>query len=409
MSVDPDLRVALGFMLLLRCAVAYAYAGALSEVGIFAAIRRNPARRIWTERVVWILLTLPVLAFVWNANSIWLIAYAVSPTSADFMILSLPDGLRWLLLIPATIGLLLQIWSRSAACPAQCGQRNGASHRSFDLGAHISPAASAVPLTKPNCPESVECVDAALDGSERWLNGPYQIVRFPFWTADLILFGALLAATDSWIGVIAFCCACVLLRWVSLPCAEEAWRSLLGDDYNEYRSNTGVLLPRGPQLSSGSAPQYFVPTQFGLPAIIALVTMFAVMFGILNAFQKWLTELHVSPILHLYFGLLLMLVWVAQMRFGRSARVASLIVGALLLPVFVAFSLDRWPPPTMVAVSAVGLVMLGGLIGYCMGAMAAGLFLIADWMGPYLPWSRKREATANSMARNHGSPFDESL
>lgn len=373
MSVDPDLRIALGFMLLLRCAIAWTYSDVISEFGIFASMRRNPARQLWAERVVWILLTIPVLAFIWNADSLLRVAYAVSPRSVDLSLLWLAVWFRWLLLVPATIGLLLQVWSRAAACPAATS------------------------------------LDAS--PSRRWLSGPFQIVRYPFWTADLMFFGALLTATDSWLSVFAFLCACILLRWIALPDAEQAWQHLLGDDYNEYRGNTGMLLPRRPQLSNGTAPQYFVPKRFGLPAIIALVTTFAVMFGILNAFQRWLTELHFSPILHLYFGLLLMLVWVAQMRFGHSARMASLIVGAVLLPAFVAFSLDKPPPANTIAIAAVGLGMLGGLIGYCMGAVAAGLFLVADWLGPYLPWSRKNEAAVNSgsIARKHGSPFDEPL
>src|SRR5688572_5566647 len=111
MSVDPDLRIALGFMLLLRCAVGFTYRNVLSRFGIFVQLQQGQARRMWAERIVWILLTGPILVFLWDVEGFARLVDSFSHAAAVYTTMWMPVPLRWLLLVPAVVGLLLQIWT----------------------------------------------------------------------------------------------------------------------------------------------------------------------------------------------------------------------------------------------------------------------------------------------------------
>jgi protein-S-isoprenylcysteine O-methyltransferase Ste14 len=337
MSVDPDLRIAIGFILLLRVGIGLGYAVRLSEIGIFAHLRRM---KVWQQLLVPALLTAPLVLFLISADGFALLLWDISPFLADYSVMRLPDIFRWLLLVPAVAGLLLAVWSRhSAVCPAE---------RNVD--------------DPPG-----KC----------YITGPFRFVRFPHVLADLLLFGPLLLATANWGAVLAFVTACLVLPRLYLRRGEQAWQELLGDGYGEYAGRTGALLPQMPN----STPQYSVPTRFGMSAILALVTMFAVIFGCINLLQTWITEVRLSPMLHLFFGVELLTIWICQMRFHQSPRRVSMLVGAILLPVFASFSLDL--RSTVGTVVMIVLFFLGGIIGYCLGALAAGLFMVLDWLKPY--------------------------
>ena len=192
-----------------------------------------------------------------------------------------------------------------------------------------------------------------------------------------------------------------------MPRAEEAWRRLLGDGYGEYAGRTGAVLPRMPHRQTGMTVHYCVPKRFGISAIIALVTMFAVIFGGINLLQSKISEFTFSPTMHLFFGVELMAIWIGQMRFEESPRRVSTIVGAILMPLFVFFSIDM-PPSSMRTLAMAALFFFGGLIGYCLGALAAGLFLVLDWVGPHLPGYRGPRFSATA-AVSSAWPNDECL
>lgn len=349
MSIDPDLRIALGFILLLRVGIGI-YSRLSSEIGIFAELRRLAAERPWPARLVWVLLAVPLIPFLMNAQGLALVFYEVNFTVAEYSIMWLPDILRLLLLIPAVAGLLLVIWSRHCA---------------------IRPAE-----LRTNEPSG-----------NRFIMGPFRSLRFPQWLGDLLLFGPLLVATGNWGAVISFFAACLALHVVYFPHAELAWQRLLGDGYGEYAGRTGAILPRIPSGEQGSTVHYSVPKRFGLSAVLGLMTMFAVMFGGINLLQSRITEFQLSPTLHLFFGLQLMAIWVGQMRFGGCPRRVSAFVGAVLLPTFVFFTIDTLPSNQLPVILMV-LFFFGGVIGYCLGTITAGLFLVMDWLGPYLPGAR---------------------
>jgi hypothetical protein len=73
------------------------------------------------------------------------------------------------------------------------------------------------------------------------------------------------------------------------------------------------------------------------------------------------------------------------MFYGQTPRLASIIAGALILPLFTlaaAVFSDR-PSPAIVC-AILGFVPLGALLGYLTGTCAAGVFLVMDFLEPYL-------------------------
>jgi protein-S-isoprenylcysteine O-methyltransferase Ste14 len=230
-----------------------------------------------------------------------------------------------------------------------------------------------------------------------FVTGPYRLIRFPQWSGDLLFFGSLLAATANWAAVFSFLVAWFLLGFVHLPHAEQAWKRLLGDDYDDYERRTGSVLPRLRGNVTGPESQYAVPKRFSLSAVIALVTMYAVMFGFINLLQSQLSEFEPSPILHLFFGVQLMAIWIGQMRFEKSPRLISVVVGAFLLPLFVFFQNKNVPMSSFLTLVYFILFIFGAIIGYCLGAIAAGLFLVMDRLGPYLPGTRPSTSTPGKL------------
>lgn len=346
MSVDPDLRIALGFLVLLRAAIALAFGNSSADPLPPPNLRRTLAP---LQGVIWLLLVLPLLLVLFDPRALARLPDAIDTRLTHLLHLQLSSTVRWILVGSSVFGLLLLIWVRTSPSP-----------RDLNHGA----------------------------GKHLTHRGPYRLIRYPDWLADLLFFGPLLIVTGSWGAAWSFGGACFLVRCGLLPLLDR-FHQEQSPDYAEYAARTGYLLP--PFQPTGRVePTYYVPRNFGMSAVVALVTMFAVIFGLLNAFQSHIPELGAGPRLHLYFGLLLTFVWIAQMRFGQSARLASVLVGAILLPVFLLISFRSATLPSWNASTLMMLFILGGLLGYCMGAMAAGFFLVLDWIGPHLPGARKK-------------------
>jgi hypothetical protein len=129
--------------------------------------------------------------------------------------------------------------------------------------------------------------------------------------------------------------------------------------------------------------KYKVPQRFGMSAILGIMTALALLFGgfrILNA----------EPVVYLFFGVQVLVICVVQMLNSRSPRAASAIAGAVLAPFF-APSLFNFDFPFnliqrieyVVALVIFG-VPIGAFLGYLTGACAAGIFLVMDYLEPYL-------------------------
>ncbi len=139
------------------------------------------------------------------------------------------------------------------------------------------------------------------------------------------------------------------------------------------------------RLSAG--PTYHVPPRFGMSAILGITTALALLFGLFR-----MVDAH--PLIYLFTAILVAITCVVQMRWGRIARPASIVAGAIWLPVFilalfiaVSFTTDDRPPIAGIVCAMVFCIPLGGLFGYLAGTCAGGFFLLMELFEKY--WERR--------------------
>lgn len=107
-----------------------------------------------------------------------------------------------------------------------------------------------------------------------------------------------------------------------------------------------------------------------------MMTVFGGVFGLLRWFG-------VHPAWYLFLGTQGMIVCLVQMWFGSVPRGGSTLVGGVFLPIWVwglaAFGSSALPANlTATWMDVPFAIFLGGLLGYCTGALAAGVFLVLD-------------------------------
>lgn len=127
---------------------------------------------------------------------------------------------------------------------------------------------------------------------------------------------------------------------------------------------------------------YQVPTRFGAGAMLALQTLLAVVFAVLRAYEAPLP-------FYLFFAALAVWIAFAQMRLKIDPRIASAAGGAVFLLLWsvgvTAFAVsvtgDFSDPGLFVCLVPASLIF-GAFGGYLVGAVLAGLFLVADRLGP---------------------------
>jgi len=149
------------------------------------------------------------------------------------------------------------------------------------------------------------------------------------------------------------------------------------------------------RFQSPTPAQYMVPKRFGMSAILGIMTALALLFG---AFRL----LNASPPVYLFFGLQTLVICFAQMLNGKSPRLASSVAGAILVPLFgisfiAAGSRHLYREQFLIALLMFLIfgAPIGAFLGYLTGTCAAGIFLVMDYLEPYLQWHRtSRSASA---------------
>lgn len=124
------------------------------------------------------------------------------------------------------------------------------------------------------------------------------------------------------------------------------------------------------------ADTYRVPERFSIAEVLAMTTVFGLLFGGLRCFGA-------SPIWYLFLGTQGVVVCLVQMTFGAVPRGASTVVGCIFLPVWGWVLLALGSPGLLANVHSSlwalpFVVLYGGLLGYCTGTMVAGVFLVMD-------------------------------
>lgn len=152
---------------------------------------------------------------------------------------------------------------------------------------------------------------------------------------------------------------------------------------------------------------YGVPRRYGLDTILVVVTLFAVLFGLLT----W-TGLH--PVLIGLFVLFIAGVGVSQAVFfgGKNPRLAS-VLGGLAMWILIGIgavavasyrSGDRWPRPEDFFCLLFGGVWFSPLLGYVAGTFVAGVFMILEWVEQLLRTHRGQGGPRNLESRD-ADPF----
>lgn len=123
---------------------------------------------------------------------------------------------------------------------------------------------------------------------------------------------------------------------------------------------------------------YAVPRRFGIGAILAFTTLFALVLGVVKRFD--------SPLwIYWYLGVLGAAVCVAQMFATRAPRVISVVAGAACLPLFLVIGLWRQIDRGYIDLIELVIgfpfaVVVGGVAGYLAGTLAAGVFLLGSML-----------------------------
>jgi hypothetical protein len=125
-------------------------------------------------------------------------------------------------------------------------------------------------------------------------------------------------------------------------------------------------------------PDFVVPKTFGMSAILGIMTALAILFGCLRWMNAW-------PVFYFFFGAQSLAICLVQMFYGQTPRLASIIAGSIFLPVFTiaAAVLSNHSDPAL-ACAVVAFIPCGALLGYLTGTCAAGIFLVMDYLEPYL-------------------------
>lgn len=158
--------------------------------------------------------------------------------------------------------------------------------------------------------------------------------------------------------------------------AEIIQAELVERDFAQVAGDCGVPWYREAPVSRPPLvePQVFhVPTRFGLSAIMGITTAMAVLFGVLRGTGA-------PQVFYLFFGVLSLVICVVQMRFGEVPRQASIIAGAVLLPLFVLIGALLSDSPWRMGLdcSLIGCLAGGAFLGYVTGTCLGGVFLLMD-------------------------------
>jgi len=129
-----------------------------------------------------------------------------------------------------------------------------------------------------------------------------------------------------------------------------------------------------------SPADFVVPKTFGMSAILGIMTALAMLFAIL----RWSGA---EPVFYFFFSVEALAICIAQMLYGKTPRLASIITGAVILPAFTLLAAFFVPDGRGAVIClAIGFIPFGAFLGYLTGTCAAGIFLVMEYLEPYLHW-----------------------
>lgn len=194
----------------------------------------------------------------------------------------------------------------------------------------------------------------------------------------------------------------------ALPVEEEPPRqepdpSLASDLKEEF----AALWSAFARATGGSTADYQVPKRFGMGPLMGMMVLYSLIFATL----RWLDA---YPAIYLFLGLLGVVIGFGQMQGESNPRFSSILTGAIALPgCFLAFFLflgtmqggvGLWE---LLGGACVGFVLIfvGGIVGYIVGTVLAGVFLVGDQAEQaFYRWTGQTTADASDSDVSHGAP-----
>lgn len=141
---------------------------------------------------------------------------------------------------------------------------------------------------------------------------------------------------------------------------------------------------------------YVVPKRFGLRTMLFVTTAFGLIFAAAKSTPAPAVAL-------IFYSSFVVFISLSQMAIPRLPRLASILAGALFMPVSV-YGAAYTPlgsefilqilPRMSVRNEFLWLIIIGGFLGYLGGTMLAGIFMLSDLAVRFLrfsrSWGRKR-------------------
>lgn len=147
---------------------------------------------------------------------------------------------------------------------------------------------------------------------------------------------------------------------------------------------------------------YAVPRQFGIGTALLVTTLFGIFFGVMTA-------LRAPSVVIVFCSSFLVWVALAQMALPRAPRLGSILAGAVFLPATAGLALIARDGTSAIRlldwlVGGFWLGLVGSGVGYVVGTLLAGVFLIAENVVQLLLRRRPEPLLAGSQSHVQTDP-----
>ena len=206
MIPGPDLRIAVGYLIVMRLGVSLWLSRATP--GAWQTLGKKPPqdRRLrWLKSLLGLFYVGPLL--IWVVGPAWLWSGQ----------LPLPAGLLWVGIAPATAAIVLWGWS-------------------FQKGIQLSHGGVTI---------------ASQQDGQR---GPYRWIRYPCEVCDALFYVSAAWVTGNWLVLIGAAAVTLAVRLLLIPRVETGRRAAWGPEYDAVAKSTGILLPVLGPKSAASTP-----------------------------------------------------------------------------------------------------------------------------------------------------------
>lgn len=176
---------------------------------------------------------------------------------------------------------------------------------------------------------------------------------------------------------------------------------------SDLREELAALWNSFAGLTGSSTAEYQVPKRFGIGPLMGMMLLYSLIFAALRWFGAY-------PWMYLFLGLLGIVIGFGQMQGESNPRFSSILTGAIALPgCFLAFfaflgfmqgSVGFWELLGGACIGTV-LIFVGGLVGYIVGTVLAGVFLVGDRAEQaFYRWTGQTTADIGDNDASHGAP-----